>query len=64
LNPTHDVDARVEQYELMAAECLRLASAAADEINKALLLEMARNWVRLAEQIALSEMIGKPSSGR
>ena|SRR6266511_1524117 len=33
-----------------AAQCLRLAQSMSDPTNKALLLEMAQTWVRLAEQ--------------
>jgi hypothetical protein len=32
----------------MAAECVRLAQDVRDETNKALLLEMALAWIRLA----------------
>ena len=39
-----------EEYQQRAAECLRVAQATNDPINKALLLEMAQAWVRLAEQ--------------
>ena len=31
-------------------QCLRLAQSMSDPTNKALLLEMAQTWVRLAEQ--------------
>jgi len=33
-----------------AAQCLRLAQITSDPTNKALLLEMAQTWVKLAEQ--------------
>jgi hypothetical protein len=33
-----------------AAECLRLVRTSLDSTNKALLLEMAQAWIRLAEQ--------------
>ena len=35
-----------------AAECLRLVRTSLDSTNKALLLEMAQAWIRLAEQSA------------
>jgi hypothetical protein len=37
-------------YEQRAAECLRLAQEVRDRTNKVILLEMARTWIRLAEQ--------------
>jgi hypothetical protein len=37
-------------YQERAAQCLRLAQSTSDSTNKALLLEMAQTWVRLAEQ--------------
>jgi hypothetical protein len=42
--------ARYKEYQERAAECLRLAQSSNDHTNKALLLEMAQTWVRLAEQ--------------
>ena len=33
-----------------AAECLRLVRTVADSTNKALLLELAEAWIKLAEQ--------------
>ncbi|HYQ05945.1 MAG TPA: hypothetical protein VER26_03055 [Xanthobacteraceae bacterium] len=42
--------ARFEDHQRRAAECLRLAHDAADKTNKALLIEMAQTWARLAEQ--------------
>jgi hypothetical protein len=42
---------RVEDYQQRAAECLHLAHRSTDPTNKALLLEMAQAWIRLAEQI-------------
>src|SRR5437868_6576393 len=39
-----------KDYQKRAAECLRLAQTMNDPANKALLLEMARTWARLAEQ--------------
>ena len=39
-----------EEYQQKAAECLEQAHAAADPTNKALLLEMAQAWIRLADE--------------
>jgi hypothetical protein len=41
---------KLEDHQRRAAECLRLAREAADKTNKALLIEMAQTWARLAEQ--------------
>jgi hypothetical protein len=41
-----------QEYQKKAAECLRLAHAANDLSNKALLLELAQAWLRL-EQVPL-----------
>lgn len=39
-----------QECQEKAAECLRLVRASLDSTNKALLLEMAQAWIRLAEQ--------------
>ena len=39
-----------QECQQRAAECLRLVRTALDPTNKALLLEMAQAWIRLAEQ--------------
>jgi hypothetical protein len=39
-----------QDYQQRAAGCLRLARGTANPTNKALLLEMAQTWVKLAEQ--------------
>jgi hypothetical protein len=41
---------KYQDHQRRAAECLRLAREATDKTNKALLIEMARTWARLAEQ--------------
>jgi hypothetical protein len=41
---------RAEQYRRYAAECLRLANASEDAREKAMLLQMAEQWHRLAER--------------
>jgi hypothetical protein len=38
------------KYQERAAQCLRLARNTSDLTNKALLLDMAQTWVKLAEQ--------------
>ncbi len=43
---------RVELYRSYAAECVRLARQAANPTDKALLLEMADGWIRMAERAA------------
>jgi hypothetical protein len=40
---------RKEHYPRMAGECLKLAHDSDDPTNKALHLEMAPSWVKLAE---------------
>jgi hypothetical protein len=39
-----------QECQQEAAECLRLVRSAIDSTNKALLLEMAQAWIRLAEE--------------
>ena len=46
---------KFEDHKRRAAECLRLAREAADKTNKALLIEMAQTWVKLAEQDKIAE---------
>jgi hypothetical protein len=41
---------KFQDHQRRAAECLRLAHEASDKTNKALLIEMARTWAKLAEQ--------------
>ena len=41
---------KFQDHQRRAAECLRLARVATDKTNKALLIEMAQTWARLAEQ--------------
>jgi hypothetical protein len=38
-----------EQYRKTAAECIQSAQAMNDPANRAAMLEMAQNWMRLAE---------------
>ena len=42
--------AKFQDHQRRAAECLRLAHDATDKTNKALLIEMAQTWAKLAEQ--------------
>jgi hypothetical protein len=46
---------KFEDHKRRAAECLRLAREAVDETNKALLIEMAQTWAKLAEQDKIAE---------
>jgi hypothetical protein len=41
---------KFQDHQRRAAECLRLAREATDKTNKALLIEMAQTWAKLAEQ--------------
>jgi hypothetical protein len=40
----------VEQYKRRAAECVRMAERTDNAGDKALLLQMAQTWMRLAEK--------------
>ena len=42
--------AKFQDHQRRAAECLHLAREATDKTNKALLIEMAQTWAKLAEQ--------------
>jgi hypothetical protein len=55
---------RKEHYHDMAAECLRMAQNLDNPISKALLLEMAQTWVKLAEQVRDSEIDASPSDAQ
>ena len=44
------VGSRTNRYRQNAIDCLRLASEANDPGAKAVLLDMAQSWVRLADQ--------------
>jgi hypothetical protein len=46
---------KIQNYQHRAAECLRLARGTGNPTNKALLLEMAQTWVKLAEQAQANE---------
>jgi hypothetical protein len=46
---------RAEEYQRYAAECVRVAQDTANPNDKALLLEMARRWLELAERARRSE---------
>jgi len=45
-----------QRYQHRAAECLRLARGTTNLTNKALLLEMAQTWIKLAEQAQAKQM--------
>ena len=42
--------ALTDQYKRRAAECVRMAERTGDPEDKALLLQMAQTWLRLAER--------------
>ena len=46
---------RKEHYQRMAAECLKLSRNANDPNNKAVLVDMAATWIRLAEEAEAAE---------
>ena len=46
---------KFEDHKRRAAECLRLAREAINKTNKALLIEMAQTWAKLAEQDKIAE---------
>ena len=39
-----------EEYQTFAAQCLRLLRVVADPQSKAVLLQMAATWIKLAER--------------
>ena len=41
---------KVEDYEARAAHCVEFAKSITDERSKALLLDMAQTWLKMAEQ--------------
>ncbi len=41
-----------EQYRRFAEECLKMATAATDERTRAIFMQMAQTWFRLAEEKA------------
>jgi hypothetical protein len=55
---------KIQDYQYRAAECLRLARGTGNPTNKALLLEMAQTWVKLAEQAQAREIEAQPLLAR
>ena len=51
---------KFRDHQRRAAECLRLAREATDKTNKALLIEMAQTWAKLAEQDKVKSEDEKP----
>jgi hypothetical protein len=49
-----------EEYQRRAADLLRIAQETHDPTNKALLLEMAQAWVKLAERARVSKDEAEP----
>ena len=45
---------RSQEYRLFAARCLEIARTTADEQTKAVVLQMARVWSRLADEIEVA----------
>ena len=53
--------ARTDRYKQFAAECVRVAQQASNPNDKAMLLEMADTWLKLAEKVAKPD--GEASQG-
>ena len=51
---------KFQDHQRRAAECLRLAREATDKTNKALLIEMAQTWAKLAKQDKVKSEDEKP----
>ena len=49
---------RSQEYRLFAARCLEVARATADEQTKAVMLQMAQVWSRLADEIEAAQREG------
>ena len=47
---------KVSEYRELAVQCALMASTASSESQKTALLEMARRWSDLADQIANAEL--------
>jgi len=50
---------KADEYQRLATECLRLAHTASDQTNRAVLLQMAQSFLKLAER----ELENKARSG-
>jgi hypothetical protein len=46
---------RSQEYRLFAARCLEIARATTDEQTKAVMLQMAQVWSRLADEIETAQ---------
>ena len=46
---------RSQEYRLFAARCLEVARATADEQTRAVMLQMAQVWSRLADEIEAAQ---------
>ena len=51
-----------EQYRRFAEECLKMATAATDERTRAIFMQMAQTWFRLAEEKAQQADSGSGSA--
>jgi hypothetical protein len=49
-----------ERYRGHAADCVRLAHQTASPTDKAMLLQMAERWVRLAERAEIRAVADEP----
>ena len=49
---------RSQEYRLFAARCLEIARATTDEHTKAVTLQMAQVWSRLADEIETAQRDG------
>jgi hypothetical protein len=49
------VSRRSDEYKSKAAQCLEVAQRIGDISSKAMLLEMARRWIELAERVSHEE---------
>lgn len=47
--------ARAEQYRRYAAECVRVAQETTNAADKAMLLQMAETWRRLADRAEVKD---------
>jgi hypothetical protein len=50
---------RAERYRNFAADCVRLAQQSTNPADKALLVEMAENWIRMAKRVEARGVSGE-----
>ena len=61
-NGAGSVMSRADEYRDYAARCVRLAQKTENQADKAVLLQMAETWRRLAEKIEQSSSHGSESN--